>query len=99
MPVIEDGRTLVPLRAIFEKHGAEVGWDGETQTVTATKGDTQVSLQIDSAEMYVNGYAKVLDVPAKLIGNRTMVPVSAISEAFGCNVNWDGESYTVIITQ
>ncbi len=97
LPVLEYGRTLVPLRAIFEALGASVQWDGATQTVTAVKGDTTVSLQIGSTSMYVNGVVKTLDVPAKLINSRTLVPVRAISEAFGCAVGWDGNTQTVII--
>ncbi|MGQ9532395.1 MAG: copper amine oxidase N-terminal domain-containing protein, partial [Desulfotomaculales bacterium] len=47
-PMIENGRTLVPLRALFEALGAEVQWDGETQTVSAVKGDVTVRLTIGS---------------------------------------------------
>ena len=49
--------------------------------------------------MIVNGIEKDLDVPAQLINNRTLVPVRAISEAFGCQVEWNGKIKTVIITQ
>jgi len=96
-PIIEDGRTLVPLRAIFESLGADVNWNNETRTVTASKGSIKISLQIGSSQMDVNGTAKTLDVPAKIIGGRTLVPVRAISEAFECAVNWDGKTKTVII--
>lgn len=96
-PIIDNGRTLVPLRAIFEALGAEVDWDGNTQTVTASRGNIQISLQINSEEMKVNDDTRVLDVPAKLVNGRTMVPVRAISEAFGCNVGWDGATRTVSI--
>lgn len=96
-PIIENGRTLVPLRAIFEALGADVQWDGNTQTVTSTKGGTKISLQIGSTKMYVNGNAITLDVPAKVINSRTLVPVRAISEAFGCKVDWNGDTQTVII--
>ena len=96
-PVLENGRTLVPLRAIFEALGADVSWDQNTQTVTAEKGDINISLQIGSANMYVSGETKVLDVPAKITGGRTLVPVRAISEAFGCDVSWDGTTKTVIV--
>ena len=45
-PTIVDGRTLVPMRAIFEALGAEVDWDGETRTATGTLGDHTVSIQV-----------------------------------------------------
>ena len=97
MPIIENGRTLVPLRAIFEALNAEIEWDGNTKTVTSTKNSTVVKLQIGSNIMYVNGVEKILDVPPCLINSRTLVPVRAISEAFGCKVDWDGENRNVII--
>ncbi|MCK5848115.1 MAG: PQQ-binding-like beta-propeller repeat protein [Caldisericia bacterium] len=33
-PTIINGRTMVPLRFIAETFGAELGWDGDTQTIT-----------------------------------------------------------------
>ena len=97
-PVIDNDRTLVPMRAIFEALGAEVSWDTDTRTVTSTKGDTEISLAIDSDKMTVGDKTVMLDVPAKIIGDRTMVPVRAISEAMSCKVDWDGEARAVIIT-
>ena len=97
-PIIYQDRTLVPLRAIFEALGAEVLWDGNTQTVTATRGSIKISLQIASTQMYVNDDIKTLDVPAKLINSRTLVPVRAVSEAFGCLVDWNEETKIVYIT-
>ncbi len=98
-PFIKDGRTLVPLRAIFEALGATVNWEPATQTITATKSETVVTLTIGSDKMYVNGEEKVLDVPACIINNRTVVPVRAISESFDCNVSWDSNTQTVSLYQ
>lgn len=97
-PVAQNGRTLVPLRAIFEALGATVNWDGNTQTITAVKDDTTVTLQIGSDTMYKNGQPVKLDVPATAQNGRTLVPVRAISEAFNCKVEWNPGLYTVIIT-
>lgn len=96
-PVIIDGRTLVPLRAIFEVLGATVEWNGDTKTVTSKKGSTSISLSIDSNTMYKNGKAVTLDVPSQLINDSTLVPVRAIAEAFNCNVNWNNDTKTVTI--
>lgn len=98
-PLIINGRTLAPLRAIFEALGATVDWDGETKTVTAKKGDTTVSLTIDSDIMIKNGEKYEMDAAPKIVNDRTLVPVRAIAEAFSCKVDWNGETSTVIITE
>ncbi len=94
-PKIVNGRTMLPVRVVFEAIGAKVGWDDATQTVTATKGDTVVTLQIGSNVMTVNGAEKIIDVPAYVENGRTMVPVRACAEAFNLDVEWDEETYTV----
>ena len=96
-PAVIDGRTMVPMRKIFEKLGADVSWNENTKAVTSVKGDKNVYIQIDASELIVNGEVKVLDVPAKLIDSRTMVPVRAISEAFDCIVKWDNTKREVHI--
>lgn len=97
-PIISNGRTLVPLRGIFEALGAEVGWDNATQTVSAEKGETIVYLFIGQKTAYINGEATELDVPAQIVNNRTLVPLRFVSEALGANVAWDGNTRTVTIT-
>lgn len=97
-PIIKDGRTLVPLRSIFEAMGARVSWDGRTRTITATNGITNISLAVDSDIMYRNDMTIQLDVPAQIYNDRTMVPVRAIAEAFGADVKWDADTRTVNIT-
>lgn len=96
-PIIENGRTLVPLRAIFEALDATVEWENATQTVTATKDGIVISVQIGNNIMTKNGTKIVLDVPAKLLNGRTLVPARAVAEAFGCNVDWNDALRQVII--
>ena len=96
-PVAKQGRTLVPVRAIFEALGATVDWDNATQTVSARRENVTVILTLGSNIMTVDGMGVELDVPAEAINGRTLVPVRAISEAFGCNVEWEQATRTVII--
>ncbi len=98
-PLVINGRTLVPLRAIFEKLDATVEWDDATKTVTSTKDGTTISLTIGSNQLTVNGEAKELDVPATIVNGRTLVPARAVSESFNLNVGWDAETNTVSITK
>ena len=97
-PQLVDGRTLVPLRYIFEALDATVEWDDETQTASATKGSTTIKITIEEKILYKNGTPIVLDVPAKLINDRTLVPVRAISESLDVLVGWDDETSTVSLT-
>ena len=94
-PIIENDRTLVPLRAIFEALEAEVSWDDETRTVTAKKGETNMELKIGDTTYKVNGEEKTLDVPAQIKNDRTIVPLRVVAESLGCSAQWDGEKYEV----
>ena len=96
-PQIINGRTLVPMRKIFEELGAVVDWDNTTQTAIGTKGSTTIKIAINDYTLYKNGIPNVLDVPAQLIESRTLVPIRAISESFGCKVDWDGNTSSVYI--
>ena len=101
-PFIENDRTLVPMRAIFEAVGAVVEWDGDNKTVHAVReknGETSVvSLQIGTASAFVNSEKTELDVPAQIKDDRTFVPLRFVVEALGEKVEWDGASYSVKIT-
>lgn len=94
---IKNDRTMVPMRAIFEALGAEVIWDDATKTAIAVKGDAQVKITIGENVLYKNGEAITLDAVAEITNDRTMVPVRAISEAFGAEVKWDNDKKAVEI--
>lgn len=96
-PQIINDRTMVPVRAIFEALGATVDWNGETKTVTSTLEGTTVVMTIDSPVMTVNNAEKTLDAAPLIHGGRTLVPVRAVSEGFGCTVEWIAEERLVRI--
>lgn len=97
-PQLINNRTMVPVRAIFEALGATVDWDDCTQTVTSVKGNTTIRLTINSPVMFVNGSPVTLDSPACVFNGRTLVPVRAVSEAFGINVDWNNATNSILIT-
>jgi hypothetical protein len=97
-PIIVGSRVLVPLRGIFERMGATVVWIQSTRTVRAQRGTTSVELQIGSRNAVVNGRTVILDVPAQIVGGRTLVPLRFISESLGAGVEYDPASRTVQIT-
>ncbi len=95
---IINGRTMVPMRKIFEELGATVDWDNDTRTVTSVREDKTIILTIDSYTMHVNGEAVTLDTAPCIIDGRTLVPARAVSESFDLKVDWDGTTRSVLIT-
>ena len=96
-PVQMNGRTLVPLRDIFEALGATVNWNAAAQTILATRGTTQIGLAINNRTASVNGSPVTLDQAATLIDGRTFVPLRFVAEATGAKVDWNGAMQTVSI--
>ncbi len=96
-PQIINSRTMVPLRSIFEALKATVEWDDATKTVTSVRGDVTVKVTIGANALLKNGESVALDSPAVIVDSRTLVPVRAISESFGCEVGWDDATKTVAI--
>jgi len=102
-PVVVDGRTMLPLRAIGEAMGCEVIWVSGTQTANLRNESTIVSMQIGNTNITrvkrTNQQQKLLqtDVPPMLINDTTYIPVRAFAEALDAVVGWDGTTNTVMI--
>jgi hypothetical protein len=96
-PIIEDGSTLVPMRFLFEQMGADVEWDSETQTATATLDNKALTFSIDNVNARINNKPAKMDVPARLVNGKTMVPLRFLSENMGYDVDWDADSRTAIV--
>lgn len=94
-PVVESGRTLVPFRGIFEALGAEVTYDATTRVVSGSRGDRSIQLTIGSSSAVINGRPATLDVAAKTIQRRTMVPLRVVSEALGVSVNYNAATQRI----
>lgn len=97
-PVVENDRTLLPVRAVVEAMGGAVAWDGETQTAVLARGDNILLLAIGSTIAFLNETAHTLDTVPVVINDRTMLPIRFIAEGFGYEVGWDGDTQTVTLT-
>ena len=97
--VIQEGRTLVPMRAFFEAMRADVSWDPATRTAIGIRGGIEVRIPIDSIHPTVNQQRMTIDVPARIIDGRTYIPLRFVGEALGDDVGWDGDTRTITITR
>lgn len=96
VPVIDNGRTLVPVRFISESIGAKVEWNAETQDINIRIGDKEIVMTIGNKLMTVNGRSTTLDVEPKVISGRTLIPLRALAEALDKQVFWDEKGLIVI---
>lgn len=96
-PIIEDGRTLVPYRALLEAMGATVLWDDDARMATAELGRHRVKVTIDNKSGFVDGREETMDVPPRIVNSRTMIPVRFVLENLNCSIDWEATTRTVKI--
>lgn len=96
-PVIENNRLLVPMRFLLEQMGSKVNWNSDKQAIKVTNGDKTIVFTIDNEIAYVNNISKKMDIPAKIINNKTMLPLRFLSEELGFKVNWNTITRTAVI--
>ena len=99
-PIIRNGRTLLPVRAVIEGMGGTVDYDNDTRVVTLVMDGHSLYLMLDDKMAWDsrNDYY-MLDVAPVSIGGRTMLPIRFVVEYFGGQVDWDNASQTVTITK
>lgn len=98
-PINKSGHILIPLRAVMENMGAEVHWDSESRVITIQKNNNLIKLSVDNNKAYINGIAKDIDFPAKILDGRTVIPIRFVSESFGMKVKWVPETSSVLISE
>ena len=97
-PFIENGRTLIPLRGVFEKLGAKVDWNKNLQEVVIMDDNNEIEMLLGKDKVMVNGIIKDIDVPTRMINSRTFAPLRFIAENLGHDVKWDENTRAVYIT-
>ena len=96
-PQIISGRTMVPIRGIFEYMGATVEWDEATKTAICTKGNTIVKITVNSPDMYINNQIRKMDIAPCVVDGKILAPARFVAEAFGGEAYWNKPYNTVNI--
>ncbi|MBP1926390.1 putative secreted protein with C-terminal beta-propeller domain [Sedimentibacter acidaminivorans] len=98
-PILENGRTLVPLRGVFEKLDAKVDWNKNTMQAVIKDENNEIEMMLNKNKVLVNGEIKDIDSPTKMINSRTFAPLRFISETLGHDIRWDEKTNSVYITK
>ena len=107
-PVLKDGRSFLPMAATFEALGfpaEDMTWNSATQTASASKDGTTISLTIGKKAIQVTQAGAAAGVSIETdtapyidaATSRTYIPVGLVADALGYRVAWDGTTSTVII--
>ncbi|MFD2673519.1 copper amine oxidase N-terminal domain-containing protein [Marinicrinis sediminis] len=97
-PVIEEARMLFPLRGLAEEAGASIRWEPEKKHIYIDHQTIQISAQIGSSSVIVNGREQSISIAPQIMDDRTYVPVRFISETLGARVEWFSELRCAIVT-
>lgn len=96
-PIIQNERTMVPLRVVSENLGVEVSWNQDTKEVTLEDENLNAKFKIGSKTYQANGKKAKTDVAPIVYEDRTLVPIRVIAETLGREVNWNNDTRTVLI--
>ena len=108
-PIIQNSRTMLPMRFVAESIGAKVEWDKATRTATFTKDGIVAKIQIDGNKIVLsNGETIVMDSKPLNINNRILLPITNISRVFNMtngnttdgiaqDIEWNAVERTVTI--
>ncbi len=96
-PVAVEGRTMVPVRSIFEKLGADVTWINSSKQIIIKSSSKRIVLALGKTRAYVDNKGEDMDTPPMVIDGRTLIPVRFVSEKLGYDVEWKAEKREVHI--
>jgi hypothetical protein len=102
-PVIVEGRTLVPIRAVIEAFDGSVAWDATERKVTVTLGENVLDLWIGKSAASLNGTSLPVDaanpriIPVIMSG-RTMLPLRFVAESLGIDVQYEATTKMITLT-
>lgn len=96
-PVDDQGHVMVPLRGVFEKMGAKVGYDAPSRKITAKSDKSTIEMNVGSSTATVNGQPTPLNAPVKITNGAVLVPIRFLSESLGSSVKFDKDSQTVLV--
>ncbi len=107
VPIIENGRTLVPIRKIVEAFNGIIDWYGPENKAVVYQDTTRVTLVIGNKSARISDMQYVttndttrngvIEVAPKIISSRTYLPLRFVAESLGIETGWDPATQTITL--
>lgn len=96
-PIVQNGRTLVPIRAIIESMGGSASWDANERKITLEANGHKVQMYLGEKDIIADGETKQMDIAPEIINDRTMLPIRFAAENIGCQIEWIASTSQIVI--
>ncbi len=97
-PLIEDGRTLIPMEEVMENVEEDMEFDPDTEEIVVQREAADLALYLDEQEAQINGETILLDAPPQMVDETIMIPLRFVYERLGLNVEYDKDAGIITIT-
>lgn len=100
-PIIENGRTLLPVRAVSEAMAKSVAYNNGVVEIADKQKQMTLYIGKQTVAYHQNNTvsAGTLDVTPMVFNGRTMLPIRAIAEFFDYQVDWNDNTRTLTLHQ
>jgi len=96
-PVINAGRTMVPIRAIIEAKGGSAGWNASDRRIDLRSHGNHVQMWLGQRNVQVNNSPNEMDVMPEIVNGRTLIPLRFVAEFLGSQIEWIGSERMIVI--
>jgi hypothetical protein len=97
VPIIESGRTMVPIRAIVEAMNGTAEWDGDDRRIDLTAQGNAVAMWLGRTDILVNNSEALMDIAPNIVNGRTLLPLRFVAQNLGAHIEWIASQQMVVI--
>ena len=96
-PYIQDGTSMLPLRATYELLGGTIEYDPGTRYISALFLDTVLRVKMGETGAEINGAFTALNIAPATRGDTGYVSTKTIADALGAEMTWDGDTRSITL--
>jgi N-acetylmuramoyl-L-alanine amidase len=97
--ILIDDTTYLVARSLVSTLGYTIDWNNEERKVSIITDEKKIEFSVDEDLLYVNGTAVETEKKPFIRNGRTYLPLRIVAEHLGCNIDFNQNTYTVLLTE